>query len=48
VASAALAVLGIILVVIGLLGGANLPLIIVGLLAVLGGGVLQLALARRS
>ncbi|MGH2456324.1 MAG: hypothetical protein ACRDHD_08720 [Candidatus Limnocylindria bacterium] len=48
-AIAALVILGILLVVIGLfLGNGNLPLIIIGLLAVLAGGVLQMGMARRA
>ena len=46
-ASGALVILGIILVVLGLLGPA-FWLIVVGLLAILGGGVLQVAMARRT
>ncbi len=46
-ASAALVILGIILVVLGLLSPA-FWLIIVGLVAILGGGVLQVAMARRT
>jgi len=48
VASAALVVLGIILVILGLFGGGNLAIIGVGLLAILGGGILQIAIARRT
>lgn len=48
-ASGALVILGIILVVLGVLGGGdNLWLIIIGLLAILAGGVLQVAAARRT
>ncbi len=47
-ASGALVILGIILVVLGVLGGGNLWLIIIGLLAILAGGVLQVATARRT
>jgi len=47
-ASGALVILGIILVVLGVLGGANLWLIIIGLVAILAGGALQVASARRS
>ncbi len=46
-ASGALVILGIILVVLGLLSPA-FWLIVVGLLAILGGGVLQVAMARRT
>ena len=45
-ASGALVVLGIILTVLGLLG-ANVVLMVIGLLAILAGGVLQVAMARR-
>jgi uncharacterized integral membrane protein len=49
VASAALVILGIILVVLGLFAGnANLPIIIVGLAAILAGGVLQVFTTRRA
>jgi hypothetical protein len=47
-ASAALVVLGIILVILGLFGGGNLVIIGMGLLAILGGGILQVAIARRT
>lgn len=47
-ASAALVVLGILLVVLGLFAAGNLWLIIIGLVAVLGGGVLQVAMQRRG
>lgn len=47
-ASAALVILGILLVILGLFAGDSLWLIIIGLLAVLGGGVLQVALQRRT
>jgi hypothetical protein len=46
-ASGALVVLGIILVVLGLLAAANIVLVVIGLLAILAGGVLQVAMARR-
>lgn len=48
-ASAALVILGILLVVLGLVaGGANLALIVIGLLAILSGGFLQVAMTRRA
>lgn len=47
-ASGALVVLGIILVVLGLLAAANILLVVIGLLAILAGGVLQVAMARRT
>lgn len=49
VASAALVILGILLVVLGVFfANGNLWLIVIGLLAVFGGGVLQLAMSRRT
>jgi hypothetical protein len=47
-ASAALVVLGIFLVVIGLLAAGNIALVVIGLLAIMAGGVLQVAMARRA
>jgi hypothetical protein len=47
-ASAALVVLGIILVVIGLLLAGSIPLIVIGLLAILAGGALQAVTMRRA
>jgi hypothetical protein len=47
-ASGALVVLGIILVVLGLLAAGNIALVVIGLLSILAGGVLQVALARRT
>jgi len=51
-ASGVLVIIGMIVLVLGLLGGGNLPLIllgviIVGLLIVVGAGLLQLRIARR-
>lgn len=46
-ASGALVILGIILTVLGLLGGSNVVLVVIGLLSILAGGVLQVAMARR-
>ena len=46
-ASGALVILGIILVVLGLLAAANIILVVIGLLSILAGGVLQVAMARR-
>jgi len=45
---AVLAVIGLLIVLIGVLGGSNLPLIIVGVAFVVGGGLLQLRIARRA
>lgn len=47
-ASVALVVLGILLVVLGLLVGGGIWLVAIGLLAILGGGVLQVAMQRRT
>ena len=47
-ASGALVVLGIILVVLGLLAASNIALVVIGLLSILAGGVLQVAMARRA
>ncbi len=47
-ASGALVILGIILTVLGLLGGSNVVLVVIGLLSILAGGVLQVAMARRA
>lgn len=47
-ASGALVVLGIILVVLGLLAAGNVVLVVIGLLSILAGGVLQVAMARRA
>lgn len=47
-ASGALVVLGIIVVVLGLLAAVNTVLVVIGLLAILAGGVLQVAMARRT
>lgn len=47
-ASGALVVLGIILVVLGLLAASNITLVVIGLLAILAGGFLQVAMARRA
>jgi hypothetical protein len=43
-----LVVIGIFLLLLGLLGGSNVPLIIVGLLIVVAAGVLQMRIARRT
>jgi hypothetical protein len=47
-ASGALVVLGIIFAVLGLLAAGNLALVVIGLLSILAGGVLQVAMARRT
>jgi hypothetical protein len=47
-ASGALVVLGIIFAVLGLLSAGNLALVVIGLLSILAGGVLQVAMARRT
>jgi hypothetical protein len=43
-----LVIIGMFLLLLGVLGDSNLPLIIVGLLIVVGAGLLQLRLARRT
>ena len=45
---AVLAVIGLLIVLIGVLGDSNLPLIFVGIAFVVGGGLLQLRIARRA
>lgn len=45
-ASGALVILGIILTVLGLLGG-NVVLVVIGLVSILAGGLLQVAMAGR-
>ena len=47
VPAAALVILGAVFAVLGLFAGGNLPLVVIGLLAIFGAGVLQLAEARR-
>ena len=47
-ASGALVLLGILLAVLGLFVGGNIQLVIIGLLAILAGGVLQLFMTRRA
>ncbi|HEY7847732.1 MAG TPA: hypothetical protein VIC83_06030 [Candidatus Limnocylindria bacterium] len=46
--SAVLAVIGMVLMLVGVLGGSNLALIFVGIAFVIGGGLLQLRIARRA
>lgn len=46
--AAVLVLVGMVLLLLGVLGGSNLPLIILGLLIVVGAGVLQLRAARRA
>jgi hypothetical protein len=43
-----LALIGMFLMLLGVLGDSNLPLIIVGLSIVVGAGLLQLRIARRA
>ena len=45
---AVLAVIGLLIVLIGVLGGPNLPLLFVGIALVVGAGLLQLRIARRA
>lgn len=45
---AALTILGILLAVLGLFVGGSVGLVLIGLLAIFGAGVLQVAGARRS
>jgi len=46
-ASGALVILGIILTVLGLLAASNVLLVVIGLVSILAGGLLQVAMARR-
>jgi hypothetical protein len=46
--SAVLAVIGLVLILIGVLGGSNLAMIFVGIAFIIGGGLLQLRIARRA
>lgn len=48
VASAALVVLGIILVILGLLTAGDIVLVIIGLVSILAGGALQAVMMRRT
>jgi hypothetical protein len=43
-----LVIIGMFLLLLGVLGDSNLPLIILGLLIVVGAGLLQLRIARRT
>jgi hypothetical protein len=43
-----LVIIGMVLIVLGLIGGSNVPLIVVGLLIVVAAGVLQMRVARRT
>jgi hypothetical protein len=43
-----LVIIGMVLLVLGLIGDSNVPLIVVGLLIVVGAGVLQMRIARRT
>ena len=45
---AALTILGVILAVLGLFVAGNLTIVVVGLLAIFGAGVLQVVASRRS
>jgi hypothetical protein len=47
-AAGALVVLGILLAVLGLFVGGNIQMVIIGLLAILAGGVLQIFMTRRA
>ena len=47
-ASAALVVLGIILVILGLFAAGEITLVIIGLVSILAGGVLQAVMMRRT
>lgn len=47
-ASGALVLLGVLIAVLGLFVGGNITLVVIGLLAILAGGVLQVAMMRRS
>jgi hypothetical protein len=43
-----LVIIGMALLLLGLIGDSNVPLIVVGLLIVVGAGVLQMRIARRT
>ena len=43
-----LVIIGMVLLVLGLLGGSNVPLIVVGLVIVVAAGFLQMRIARRT
>jgi hypothetical protein len=43
-----LVIIGMVLLLLGLIGGSNVPLIIVGLLIVVAAGILQMRTARRT
>ena len=45
-ASGVLVVIGLLVLVLGLLGGSNLPMILLGILIVLGAGALEMLRAR--
>jgi hypothetical protein len=47
-AAGALVVLGILLAVLGLFVGGNIQMVIIGLVAILAGGVLQIFMTRRA
>jgi hypothetical protein len=47
-ASGVLVVVGLIVLLLGLLGGGNLPLILVGVAIVIGAGALEMLRARRA
>jgi hypothetical protein len=47
-AAGALVVLGILLAVLGLFVGGNIQLVIIGLVAILAGGILQIFMTRRA
>jgi hypothetical protein len=46
--AAVLVIIGMVLLLLGLIGGSNVPLIVVGLLIVVAAGVLQMRIARRT
>ncbi len=43
-----LVTIGMVMIVLGLIGDSNVPLIVVGLLIVVGAGVIQMRTARRT
>ena len=47
-ASGVLVTIGLLVLVLGLLGGGNLPIILVGVIIVIGAGALELLRARRA
>jgi hypothetical protein len=47
-AGAALVIVGVLLVVIGILGGGSIPFVTLGILALVAAGILQVLTSRRT